>query len=150
MLDLSTNAGDRQPCRRPPGAPNRRQLTVAVLLPPGASHHRHAVAGLLTAALPSEVPTALCHNHFRPQHDLSAAERLLLVEPAGPSCAGGPIGLLDLESTQAVAKALAQVLHHRWRIAVAGTAAARPWRHYLRRHRGDPQAYPMHQATDEF
>jgi hypothetical protein len=108
------------------------------------------LAGLLTAALPSGVPTALCHNHFRPQHDLSAAERLLLVEPAGSSCAGGPVGLLDLESTQAAASALAQVLHHRWRIAVAGTPPARPWRHYLRRHRGDPRGYPIHRATDEF
>jgi len=150
VLNTSTNAGDRHPCRRPPGAPTHRQLTVLVLLPPGASHNPRTLTDRLTAALPSGVPTRLCHNHFRPQHDLGTAERRLLVQPAGPSCAGGPIGLLDLESTHAAASALAQVLHHRWRIAVAGTPPALPWRHYLRRHRADPHSYPMHQATDEF
>jgi hypothetical protein len=150
VLNTSLNAGDRAPCRRPTGAPDHRELVVLVLLPPGSSHHRSALNNQLTAALPTGVPTQPCHNHFLPQHDLHPHEQRLLVDVTGPSCAGGPIGLLDLTATQAPARALAQLLHHRWALAVAGTPPALPWRHYLRHHHGDPSAYPLDRATAEF
>jgi hypothetical protein len=123
---------------------------VLALLPEGASHRPDALAADLAAALPTGIPAQPCHNQFLPQDDLTAPQRQLLVHSLGPSCAGGPIGLLDLDASRAAARALAQVLHHRWTLAVRDMPPARPWRHYHQQHRGDPTGYPLAVATAQF
>jgi hypothetical protein len=140
-----------------PAMPEPARLLVC--LPADAADDLHHLVTHLVLALAPHVamPGALLDNsHFLLRSHADPAESPILLpttDPASPTrtwCAGGPIGLLDLDATllrlrQAAADDLAT-----WQTAVDSTPVARPWRHYLDAHRSDPQRYAVPDAVADF
>jgi hypothetical protein len=107
--------------------------------------HTVTPAGLLDAA------------HFVLWHDLDATEAALLVAPTPDPdlpgltwCAGGPVGLLDLDATATHLRLVARRDLADWQQAVADTPPARPWWQFLDTHHADPDSYPLGRAMADF
>jgi hypothetical protein len=66
------------------------------------------------------------------------------------SCAGGPIGLLDLATTEQRHHAGAARRARDWAAILTGTPPARPWSHFLDAHNVDPDHYPVPRAIARF
>jgi hypothetical protein len=114
---------------------------------------------LATALNPHVVtPTAVLNGaHFPLWHQPDEAEaRLLLLATPDPDlpqltwCAGGPVGLLDLDATAAQVQDDISTELANWQAVVEGTPPAHAWWHYLEAHRADPHRYSLTDAIAEF
>jgi hypothetical protein len=140
-----------------PGMPEPARLLVC--LPTDAADDLHHLVAHLVLALDPHValPGALLDNgHFLLRSHADPTGSLILLpttDPASPSrtwCAGGPVGLLDLDATVQRLRRVATDDLATWHTAVDGTPAARPWRLYLDAHRADPQRYTVPDAVADF
>jgi hypothetical protein len=139
-----------QPCR----------TTMLVCLPTGAARSTAEVVHEVRQRLAGRAHTAgavLDHTHFRVWRRPDPLEQPLLVGPRGRSnsgtpttCAGAPIGLLDLTMTAQRLAPIAVTGHDTWSRTVPGTPAATPWWAFLGRHRHRPRRYPLAQALRDF
>ncbi|MEV4201072.1 hypothetical protein [Micromonospora globbae] len=135
-------------------------VRLIVCLPAQVAHERHQLAAHLIAALTPHVaaPTGLLDGgHFLLWHRPDDTETPLLLMPtADPDipdltwCAGGPVGLLDLQATAAHLRRVVADDVTEWRALVDGTPPALPWWHYLDEHRADPHRYPLTDAVGDF
>jgi hypothetical protein len=136
------------------------QATLIACLPANAAHNRRHLTEALIAGLDPHVavPTAaLDGGHFLLWRHPDATESAVLLLPtADPDvpvlawCAGGPVGLLDLEATGEYLHRIAGDDVDRWRSAVAGTPPAVAWWRYVGEHRADPHSYPLTRAVADF
>ncbi|MFE0509509.1 hypothetical protein [Streptomyces sp. NPDC058964] len=65
-------------------------------------------------------------------------------------CAGGPRGLLDLETPRARAAAEARRAFETWQEFASGYPPARPMSHFWSRYVADPEHYPQARALEDF
>jgi hypothetical protein len=136
------------------------QATLIACLLPEAAHDRQQLTQALIAALDPHVATpmgALDSGHFllwrHPDPVESAVLLLPEPDPDVPDlgwCAGGPVGLLDLQATAGYLHRIAGDDVERWQSVVAGTTAATAWWRYVDNHRADPHRYPLAQAIADF
>ncbi|GIH16136.1 hypothetical protein [Rugosimonospora africana] len=63
---------------------------------------------------------------------------------------GGPIELLDLDRMRGLAATAATHTWHRWAYVVSGTPAAKPFWHFVDRHRADEGRYPLTRAQQDY
>jgi hypothetical protein len=134
--------------------------SLIVCLPAQAAHDEQDLLEYLTAALRPHVavPTgALDGGHFVLWHQPDATEAALLLlantDPQIPEltwCAGGPVGLLDLDATAALLHRVVADELTNWHEVVAGTPPAMAWWHYFDEHRADPHSYPLTTAVADF
>ncbi|MGW3607945.1 hypothetical protein [Micromonospora sp. NPDC005161] len=66
------------------------------------------------------------------------------------ACAGGPVGLLDLQGMRHAAAVGAGIRHQIWQHAVHGTRPATPWPAFEARHLANPDKYRYDTATGDF
>ncbi|GIH16134.1 hypothetical protein [Rugosimonospora africana] len=133
--------------------------TLLVCLPPDARTVT-TIGPEVRARLSGTVRTAtaaLDGAHFPVWATPNRIEQTLLVGlPSNPdrrepvSCAGGPVGLLDLRTTAQRVVRVAADDHEKWSRSVEGTGPAEPWWCFLDRHHADPDGYPLHRALAEF
>jgi len=136
------------------------QVTLVVCLPAGTSHERQDLPYALAAAVHTHVAVpagTLDGSHFPLWHHPDAVESTILllpgVDPDLPDivwCAGGPVGLLDLDTTAAYLRHVADHDVDRWHTVVAGTPPAIPWWHFIDAHRADQHRYTLARAVAEF
>ncbi|MGH3736536.1 MAG: hypothetical protein ACRDT6_13105 [Micromonosporaceae bacterium] len=65
-------------------------------------------------------------------------------------CAGGPVGLLDLQGLRHAAAMGAGVRHQQWTHVVRGTAPATAAPVFVRKHLAEPCKYPLERARADF
>ncbi|GIF01993.1 hypothetical protein [Paractinoplanes rishiriensis] len=139
-----------QPCR----------TTMLVCLPARAGRTSIEALGEARARLAGHAVTghaALDNAHFPLWRHPGHAEQHLLISPritAGrdtiSTCAGAPIGLLDLNTTAERLLTVAVAGHARWAQIVQDTPAAAPWWPFLDRHHSEPEQYPLEAALSDF
>ncbi len=145
---------------RCPGCPDPVRLLVC--LPPGPYRQPCVVLDELRNRLrphAADTDIRLVSGHFplrrRPDpvdaaHPLAAVCDPDLPYGASASCAGGPVGLLDLAAANAWYHARAVRQARNWTAVLAGTPPAQPWSHFLDTHNIDPDHYPVGRAVAEF
>ncbi len=136
------------------------QARLIVCLPAHVARDQQRLPCDLIAALQPHVaaPTGVLHGgHFPLWHQPDDTETaLLLLANADPDvpeltwCAGGPVGLLDLDATAAHLHRVVADDPTNWHRVVAGTPPALAWWHYLDTHRADPHSYPLTDAVADF
>jgi len=136
------------------------QVTLVVCLPAGSSRERQNLRETLAAAVDPHVAVpagVIDGSHFPLWHNPDAVESTMLLlpnmDPDIPEvvwCAGGPVGLLDLDTTAAYVRRLADHDVDRWHTAVAGTPPAVAWWHFLHAHRADQHRYTLARAVADF
>ena len=136
------------------------QATLITCLPAEAAHDRQQLTQTLIAVLAPHVAVpiaALDGGHFPLWYhpDLVESTVLLLAEPDPDVpdlgwCAGGPVGLLDLQTTTSYLHWVAGDDLDRWQSVVAGTPTAMAWWRYVDEYRADPHRYPLTQAVMDF
>jgi hypothetical protein len=66
------------------------------------------------------------------------------------TCAGAPIGLLDLNTTAERLLPVAVATHALWAQVVQDAPTAAPWWPFLDRHHAEPEQYPLEAALSDF
>jgi hypothetical protein len=139
-----------QPCR----------TTILVCLPPYTNRTNANALAEVRARLVGHTAVrnaVLDAAHFPVWRRPDRLERSLLVgtrdaraTPGLAMCAGGPIGLLDLATTEEWLLPLAVTTHSGWARTTAHTPPAEPWWPFLDRHHTVPDQYPLPVALREF
>ncbi|GAA0475649.1 hypothetical protein Aca07nite_84600 [Actinoplanes capillaceus] len=89
------------------------------------------------------------HPDHHTQH-LLVSPRINAGRDAVSTCAGAPIGLLDLNTTAARLLPVAATSHTAWAQIVQGATTAAPWWPFLDRHHSEPDQYPLDAALSDF
>ena len=131
---------------------------LIVCLPADAVHD-HQFAARLAAAVRPHIAVAagwLDDRHFALWRRPEAAEAALLIGPQPDPdlpltwCAGGPVGLLDLDTAAAHLRLAGADAVTGWQSTVAGTPSAQAWWHCHDEYRADPDTYPLTAAVADF
>jgi hypothetical protein len=126
--------------------PRRRDVhTVLVCLPPELRPQHLAIAAEKQLALLDLRP------HGTMPHFIPGTRRPgKLLDRWRDTAAGGPMGLLDLDTMRAEASASAYAQWRVWDTLVAGTRLAQPYWVFDERHHEDPQRYPLDRARSDY
>lgn len=139
-----------QPCR----------TTMLVCLPARAARTSTDALDEIRIRLAGQAATddaVLDTAHFplwrHPDHDeqhLLISARITAGRDTTSTCAGAPIGLLDLNTTAERLLPVAVATHTLWTQIVQDSRTASPWWPFLDRHHSEPEQYPFEAALSDF